>query len=172
MNETTIEWPTEQIKTICSQCRSVLELTRYQRTEQARPPTPLVAQETEQFCPVCGALAKTLGLSITLLSEYPAEEIEVMCSQCSSTLQLTRYVRTDVIKPPEYGETEQYCPVCSKSVGIGFTLEVTQAKPWPPEEPPKPPIAGVLGWSKKHWPYLLTGGILLSGLIIWGLRKK
>lgn len=51
------QWPEETIQIICSQCGSVLGLTRYLRTAEAGPPAPLAARETEQYCPVCGVAA-------------------------------------------------------------------------------------------------------------------
>jgi len=53
----TREWPTEVVGVRCSECGSVLNLTRYERDPERGIPTDIAAQESEQYCPVCGASA-------------------------------------------------------------------------------------------------------------------
>jgi len=53
----TREWPTEEVPVRCSQCGSLLKLTRYQRIPLHELDPEIVAQESEQYCPVCGASA-------------------------------------------------------------------------------------------------------------------
>lgn len=53
----TREWPTEEVPGRCSQCGSRLLLIRYQRIPLHPLPPEIAAEETEQYCPVCGASA-------------------------------------------------------------------------------------------------------------------
>jgi len=52
-----VKWPTEELQGICSQCGSRALLTRYVRLPGVPLPPDIAAQETEQYCPVCGAAA-------------------------------------------------------------------------------------------------------------------
>ena len=53
----TVEWPAEEVLVPCSQCGSRLKLTRYRRRPDGTLPPEIAAQESEQYCPVCGAAA-------------------------------------------------------------------------------------------------------------------
>jgi len=51
------EWPTEEVPDRCSQCGSLLKITRYQRDPERGIPPDIAERESEQLCPVCGTPA-------------------------------------------------------------------------------------------------------------------
>lgn len=54
-------------------------------------------------------------------------------------------------------------------MGMGLNVEVIQAEPWPPEEPP---IAGIPEWFGKYWPALVIVGLGLSLAFFGAPRQK
>lgn len=62
-------WPTEEIQVVCSQCGSILLLTRYERFPDRQLPPEYAARESEQLCGVCGtpACKETEGIKTVLV---------------------------------------------------------------------------------------------------------
>lgn len=59
------EWPQEVVRVRCPRCGSIVDITRYQRSDVRMLPPEIAARETEQYCPVCDE---------ALSSEIPVEQ--------------------------------------------------------------------------------------------------
>lgn len=51
-------------------------------------------------------------------------------------------------------------------MGLGFSIKVAE------EQPPTPPVVGILDWLKANWPWLATGGLATALIIAITKRRK
>lgn len=101
------------------------------------------------------------------MKDYEVEWTYLTCPECKTVL---RYERFLTYPPPPTAPME--CPVCgAKIYETGRNIEIALIGQYE-----KLPFTyywtGFKEMLRKDWPYLVLGGVGITGLIIWLLSKK